>query len=332
MMKNKDFKNMIIVLCLIVCVAGVIEIFLGGIAAGILFIVFGISLVAVFSAFTLRRYSDIESLNGYLVKVLSGEEMPDVSDQEEGELSILKSNIYKTTTQLYYQKEVISKDKIRLAEALADISHQLKTPLTSLMVMNDLLKTEDDSAKQKEFLNTQSAQLDRMNWLIQTLLKLSKIDAGSVKMKQERTMINSLISEAMRPFEVLIDIKNVRYIYSSSDVSILCDKNWTVEALQNIIKNCIEHMDNDGALTISTEETSIFTQIIISDTGSGIAKEDVPHIFERFYKGKNSGKDSVGIGLPLAKSILASQHGDILVESKEGEGTTFYVRFYKTII
>lgn len=332
MMKNKDFKNMIIVLCLIVCVAGVIEIFLGGIAAGILFIVFGISLVAVFSTFTLRRYSDIASLNGYLVKVLSGEEMPDVSDQEEGELSILKSNIYKTTTQLYYQKEVISKDKIRLAEALADISHQLKTPLTSLMVMNDLLKTEDDSAKQKEFLNTQSAQLDRMNWLIQTLLKLSKIDAGSVQMKQERTMINSLISEAMRPFEVLIDIKNVRYIYSSSDVSILCDKNWTVEALQNIIKNCIEHMDNDGVLTISTEETSIFTQIIISDTGSGIAKEDVPHIFERFYKGKNSGKDSVGIGLPLAKSILVSQHGDILVETKEGEGTTFYVRFYKTII
>ena len=332
MMKNKDFKNMIIILCLIVFVGGVIEIFLGGIPAGILFIFFGLLLVAVFSVFTMRRYSNIESLNGYLVKVLSGDEMPDVSDQEEGELSILKSNIYKTTTQLHYQKEVISKDKIRLAEALADISHQLKTPLTSMMVMNDLLKTEDDSAKKKEFLDTQSAQLDRMNWLIQTLLKLSKIDAGSISMKQEITPFNDLISEVMKPFEVLIDIKNIRYSFSQSEVSVLCDRNWTVEALQNIIKNCLEHLDNDGTITITTEETNVFSQIIISDTGSGISKEDIPYIFERFYKGKNAGKDSVGIGLALAKSIITNQHGDILVESKEGEGTTFFIRFYKTII
>ena len=331
-MKNKEFKIMIMIFSIIVCIAGVIEIFLGGILAGILFIIFGLLLVAVFSLFTLRRYSDIEALNEYLVRVLSGDEMPDVTDQKEGELSILKTNIYKATTQLYYQKEVISKDKVRLAEALADISHQLKTPLTSMMVMNDLLMTEEDRDKQKEFLNTQSTQLGKMNWLIQTLLKLSRIDSGSIQMKQERTTANSLISEAMQPFDVLIDIKNIQYKHFPSDATILCDRSWTVEAIQNIIKNGLEHMDDGGTLTISTEETGIFTQIIISDTGSGIAKEDIPHIFERFYKGKNAGKGSVGIGLPLAKSIVSSQHGDILVESKEGEGSTFYVRFYKTII
>ena len=192
--------------------------------------------------------------------------------------------------------------------------------------------TEEVRDKQKEFLNTQSTQLGKMNWLIQTLLKLSRIDSGSIQMKQERTTANSLISEAMQPFDVLIDIKNIQYKHFPSDATILCDRSWTVEAIQNIIKNGLEHMDDGSTLKISTEETGIFTQIIISDTGSGIAKEDIPHIFERFYKGKNAGKGSVGIGLPLAKSIVSSQHGDILVESKEGEGSTFYVRFYKTII
>ena len=244
----------------------------------------------------------------------------------------LKTNIYKATTTLNHQKELLAEDKLRMANAIADISHQLKTPLTSMMVMNDLLKTEEDADKRKEFLNTQSTQLDRMNWLIQTLLKLSKLDAGTIELKSESIFDKDLILEALKPFDIQMDLRGISNIVNTIGTSFKCDKNWTIEAIQNIIKNCIEHMESGGTLTISSEDTNIYNQIIIADMGCGIAKEDLPHIFERFYKGKNAIKDSVGIGLALAKSIITSQHGDILVESKEGIGTKFFIRFYKTLI
>ena len=282
--------------------------------------------------YTKRRYEDIAELDSYLVKVLAGGKVPDITNQEEGELSIIRSNIYKATTTLNYQKELLADDKKALSDALADISHQLKTPLTSMMVMNDLLGGEEDPEKRAQFLKTQSDQLDRMNWLVQTLLKLSRIDAGTIVMKPEEMNSESLISEVLRPFEVQMDIKGINAMRSSDDISLVCDRNWTIEAIQNIVKNCIEHMDEDGSLFIGTEETNLYAQIVIRDTGCGIAEEDIPHIFERFYKGKNAGKDSVGIGLALAKSIMEGQHGDILVSSKEGEGTEFKVRFYKTIV
>ncbi len=289
-------------------------------------------LAFLFLFYTRKRYQAIEKLNAYLIRVLAGEMPPDIEDQEEGELSILKNNIYKVTTTLYHQKDLLKKDKVALADAIADISHQLKTPLTSMMVMNDLLKTEDNKEKQAEFLRTQSHQLDRMNWLIQTLLKLSKIDAGTVSMKPEPVSLALLMEDVITPFAVPMDLKNIRYFCDATDLTLRCDRNWTMEALQNIVKNCIEHMEEGGSLSISFEDTNLYTQIILKDTGCGIGSEDLPHIFERFYKGKNAGPDSVGIGLALAKTIVTRQRGDILVESMEGSGTTFRVRFYKTII
>lgn len=277
-------------------------------------------------------YPDIEELNTYLEKVLSDDDPPEILDIEEGELSILKSNIYKVTTKLKYQKELLKQDKVTLATAMADISHQLKTPLTSMMVMNDLLKSEEDGEKREEFLKTQSDQLDRMNWLIQTLLKLSKLDAGSVLLTKEDIAADELINEIMKPFEIQMDIKNISFVSEISDALVMCDKNWTVEAIQNIVKNCIEHMDEGGSLKVSLIDTNIFSQILINDTGCGIAAEDIPHVFERFYRGKNAGKDSVGIGLALAKTIIENQHGEISVKSEAGVGSTFDIKLYKTII
>ena len=277
-------------------------------------------------------YPDIEELNTYLEKVLSDDDPPEILDIGEGELSILKSNIYKVTTKLKYQKELLKQDKVTLATAMADISHQLKTPLTSMMVMNDLLKSEEDGEKREEFLKTQSDQLDRMNWLIQTLLKLSKLDAGSVLLTKEDIAADELIKDVMKPFEIQMDIKNISFVSEISDALVMCDKNWTVEAIQNIVKNCIEHMDEGGSLKVSLIDTNIFSQILINDTGCGIAAEDIPHVFERFYRGKNAGKDSVGIGLALAKTIIENQHGEISVKSEAGVGSTFDIKLYKTII
>ncbi len=253
-------------------------------------------------------------------------------NQTEGELGILKANIYKTTTALLPQRSTLEKDRFMLADALADISHQFKTPLTSLMVMNDLLEEEQDEDKRREFLNTQSVQLDRMNWLIQTLLKTSKLEAGLLTFTKKTISSKDLIKSVMNPFMINIDLKNIDLKLNLTDAKLECDEAWTREALQNIVKNCIEHMDEGGFLEISNLDTNLYNEITIKDTGKGIAEEDLPHIFERFYRGKNSGTDSVGIGLALSKSIIENQRGDIKVESEEGVGTKFIIRMYKTVI
>ena len=331
-MKNKDFRNMIIIGAAVTLLVTVLSaIFLGWIPA-VAVLATGLVLLAVFFFYTKKRYKKIEQLNDYLVRVLADNEDDEILDQEEGELSILKTNIYKTTSTLKFQKELLTDDKKNLAAAIADISHQLKTPLTSMMVMNDLLVDEQDENKRTEFLQTQSSQLNRMNWLIQTLLKLSKLDAGTIVLKKEDVSSTELIEEAVKPFGIQFDLRNIKFKSDISDLNIRCDKNWTVEAIQNIIKNCIEHMDDGGELSVEMVDTNIYTQLTIKDTGCGIAKEDIPHIFERFYKGKNAGKDSVGIGLALSKSIIEGEQGEITVESTEGVGTKFIIKFYKTLI
>ena len=331
-MKNKEFRNMIIISAVITILAAIpVAIFLG-VPAGAAVFITGVLLTVFFIVYTKNRYKKIEKLNDYLVRVLAENDTDEILDQEEGELSILKTNIYKTTSTLKYQKELLSDDKKNLAAALADISHQLKTPLTSMMVMNDLLVDEKDEDKRIEFLNTQSSQLDRMNWLIQTLLKLSKLDAGTIVLKREDIPATEIVEEAIKPFEIQFDLRNISFESDVSPVNIRCDKNWTVEAIQNIIKNCIEHMEDGGQLFVSLADTNIFTQLTIKDTGCGIAADDIPHIFERFYKGKNAGKDSVGIGLALSKSILEEEQAEINVESTEGVGTRFIIKFYKTLI
>lgn len=303
-----------------------------GMAGAALALFTGVGLLAFFTVYTRKRYRKIEELNDYLTRVLAGVEPPDLECQEEGELSILQTNIYKAATTLRHQNELLSEDKKQMAAAIADISHQLKTPLTSMMVMNDLLLDETDSDRREEFLRTQSAQLDRMNWLIQTLLKLSKLDAGTIELKREDAVVTEIVEDSVKPFEIQFELKNIGYSKEIPEISIKCDKNWTVEALRNIIKNCIEHMDEGGKLSISARDTNIFTEVTIADTGCGIAAADLPHIFERFYKGKNAGKDSVGIGLALSRSIIEGQHGDIEVRSTEGVGTKFCIKFYKTLI
>ena len=332
MFRNKEFNFMFITAAVFTAALSVCVYAICGIAAFFLILLLGIGITTGFVIITWRRYAAIDRLNSYLVRVLAGDEAPGILDQEEGELSLLKTNIYKATSTLNYQKDLLSKDKLALANAIADISHQLKTPLTSMMVMNDLLKTEDDEGKRMEFLKTQSNQLDRMNWLIQTLLKLSRIDAGTITMKPEEIQAEQLVKEVIRAFEIQMELKNIKCTKHISDISFSCDRNWTIEALQNIVKNCIEHMESGDELSISTSDTNIYKEIVIEDTGCGIAQEDLPHIFERFYKGKNAGKDSVGIGLALSKTIITGQHGDIIVKSTEGVGTKFFVRFYKTII
>jgi signal transduction histidine kinase len=231
------------------------------------------------------------------------------------------------------QAELLKTEKEQLGNALSDISHQLKTPLTSMMVMVDLLSYDDlKPDKRIEFTRNLELQLERMEWLLSSLLKLSKIDAGTVEFKKEPIKASELIQKAMKPLLIPMELKEQELIIEGDSlVSFLGDFNWTVEALINIVKNCIEHTQSGGTITINFLENPIYTEIHISDNGSGIDKEDLPFVFKRFYKGKNASEESVGIGLAMAKSIVASQNGDINVTSQKNHGTRFSIKFYKQI-
>ncbi|MBR4759789.1 MAG: HAMP domain-containing histidine kinase [Lachnospiraceae bacterium] len=331
-MINQDLKKMTILQFALTFVFTVSAIFLFDKKVALCLLLQGCLLSGIFFYFTKKRYRDIERINERLVRILGGEVDLEVWDNEEGELSILRSNVGKTCSILISQRERLKKEKQFLADFIADVSHQLKTPMTSMMVMNDLLEGEEDPEKQREFIQTQSEQLSKMNWLIQTLLTMSKLDTDSILMKEEKVELSQLIKEVTDPFMVLMDLKNITLVDETKDMQVKCDKNWSVEAIRNIVKNCIEHTDEGGSLAITSEDTNIYSAIKVRDTGSGIDPEDLQHIFERFYRGKTTGKESVGIGLALSKSIMDKQHGRILVTSEPGKGSTFEVRFYKTII
>ncbi|MBE6817309.1 MAG: HAMP domain-containing histidine kinase [Ruminococcaceae bacterium] len=330
-MKNKGFYLPMLIGIAVTAVASTLMLRVNLVGA-LICAVTGAVLLCVFGVFTAKRYRAISELNDYLSLVCAGHYDLALGDNSEGELSILQNNLLKVISQLKTQNEVIAADKVYLADSLADISHQLKTPLTSMMMVSELLEDETDEDKRREFIGIIHTQCNKMNWLVQTLLKLSKLDAGTADMNREPLAVGEIIESALAPFMLTLDLKNINVEKKISDFQFTGDKNWSTEALQNIIKNCIEHTDAGGTLRIETDETTVFKRIVIRDNGCGIAREDLPHIFERFYHGKNASSESVGIGLALSKAILSKENASVSVTSEEGRGTQFEIKFYKSVI
>jgi signal transduction histidine kinase len=289
--------------------------------------------VLFFMRFLKGQYGQIQHLAHYARKVGSGDYSLDIRDNDEGDISILKNEIYKITTMLKEQAQVLNRDKAVLADSLADISHQLKTPMTSISVLNDLLYVAPSQKVRQQFLDRMRSQLKRMEWLITSLLKLSRLDAGAITMRRDEIIVKDLVDRAVASMAVPLDIKmqEVR-VKGPADTKYIGDFNWTCEALINILKNCIEHTPEGGVIDIYFEQNPIFTMVKISDTGIGIDKEDIPHIFNRFYKGKNAAEDSVGIGLAMARAIIDKQGGDITVSGEKGSGAEFTIKFYKGVM
>lgn len=228
---------------------------------------------------------------------------------------------------------LVEDDKALLANHMADISHQLKTPLTSMMLMTDLLQDNNLPAdKRNQFTSKISTQLVRIEWLVSSLLTISKLDAGVIKMKSINVLGKDLIKSSLEPLLISLEIRNISYTITGGEINLYCDKHWTTEALINILKNCMEHSKNGGHLDIAITDNPLYSEISISDTGLGISKEDLPHVFTRFYRGGNSSDDSVGIGLSMSRSIIKNQAGDITVESELGMGSTFYIKLYKSVV
>jgi len=330
-MKKSDFVKTLIIcvgLSAVTCVAAAVI----KPVCGLICLLLSAVIITLFCIWKKRQMDYLKELNRYLSLVCSGDYSLDVSDNTEGEFSILKNNIYKVVVKLRTTNEELNGEKLFLVDSLADITHQLKTPLTSITVMTDLLKEEPDSSKRAEFVNIIETQVDKMNWLTATLLKLSKLDADAVKFNKTELSSVQTVEECLYPFLLSIELKEITVEKDISDFTFSGDKNWTNEALKNIIKNCIEHLQSGGRLGITARDTNIYSEFIISDTGCGIEKEDLPHIFERFWHGKNSSADSVGIGLALSKEILAKENASVSVESETGKGSAFSIKFYKSII
>lgn len=254
-----------------------------------------------------------------------------IEDNSEDELSILKNELYKITVMLKEDAENSKKDKLKLKDSLSDISHQLKTPLTSINIMLDNIldnpKMNNDT--KEKFIQNIKREITNISSLVGEILKLSKFDASVIKFEKQQVFINDLVKSAISNIEMMAELKNISIEVNNQDnIKLVCDAKWQIEAITNILKNCIEHSKDNSIIRIDIDSNKIYKQITIKDNGEGIAEKDLPHIFERFYKGKNSSKDSIGIGLALAKTIIEKDKGSIKVDSKKGKQTTFTIKYY----
>lgn len=292
-----------------------------------------ILIIIVFSILIIyinKIYNKIRKLSIYANDILNNKYNMDIREYSEGDISNLKNDLYKMTIKLKEQNELSLKDKIYLQDTLSDISHQLKTPLTSMYVINELLYDDKlDKSLKKELLNKSKKGLERIEWLITSLLKMSRLDSGSEKLIFEEVKLINIINKTIEPIRIPLELKNINLNVScSNDIKVNVDVNWTTEALINILKNAMEHTLENGNINIVCSDNPLYTMISISDDGCGISKKDLPHIFERFYKGMGN-KESIGIGLNMSKKIIESENGNISVKSKENEGTTFIIKLFK---
>ena len=253
-----------------------------------------------------------------------------ISESEEGELSILQSEITKMTLRIREQNEALKKEKSHLAESLADIAHQLRTPLTSANLILSLLKNNPAEQERKALLRETEELFIQMEWLITSLLKLSRLDAGIVVFRIGPVDVESLIDASLRPFLISMELHDIQVRTDVPAGTVVSgDSGWLSEAVQNILKNCIEGAGDNGRIEIGCSDTPLYTEITLRDSGKGIEKEDLPHLFDRFYRGKNSDASGYGIGLALCKTIITRQGGTVTARNHPQGGALFTIRFPK---
>lgn len=297
-----------------------------------LVIIFGTVSLGIYLIYVITQEKKIAEINEYIKQINNKNYILKIEENDNGELSKLRNELYKTTVLLKETAEISEKEKENLSTAIADISHQLKTPLTSIRIMLDNIQDDPDMEKEvrEDFLREISKQIDWISSLVVSLLKIAKFDAGTIKMENNEINAKNLIDNIVSNLAILMELKNIEIITNVDEkATFIADYKWQQEALTNILKNAIEHSKHNSRIYITVENTNLFLKIIIKDEGSGIDKEDLKHIFQRFYKTKNSSENSIGIGLPLAKAIIEQSNGYIKVETKYGEGTSFEVKYIK---
>ena len=290
-----------------------------------------IILLILYIRYNHKKENDIKDIIKCIEQINKKNYELQIDSISEDELSILKNEIYKTTIMLKESAENSNKDKINLKKSLEDISHQLKTPLTSILVMLDNIIEEPDMDIniRNDFVRDIKRNVVNINFLVQALLKLSKFDANTVHFIKEENDLKSIIKESIKNVSPLCDLRNINIEFNAKEKSkIVCDVKWQIEAITNILKNSIDHSKDNQKVIINIENNNVYSTVEIKDFGDGISKKDISHIFERFYKGENATSDSIGIGLALAKTIIEEDNGNISVESNKN-GTKFTIKYFK---
>lgn len=331
---SRDTKLLIIMLCVGTVICTGISLFIG-IVPALCVLVCSLFFSAIALVHVSIRNRKLNDICGEIDKILAGSESYSFSDYEEGELAVLSNEVNKLTMRLRQQNDVLRKDKLALADALADITHQLRTPLTSInLVINKLRNASDDSERKRLVIELRH-MLSRMEWLISALLRLSKLDAGAVEMVKQSVDVRQLVEKAIEPVEIEADLRSISLVTDIPVTHFIGDMQWSIEAVGNIITNGIRHTPDNGTITVKASENAVYTEITVTDTGTGISDKDMPHIFERFYNGSGSAvtaKSGFGIGLALAKAIIAEQNGSITAKNVPDGGACFTIRFYKSIV
>lgn len=298
----------------------------------IIIITFDSLIILIFYLYDKNKSKKINEITKMISKINNRQFDIDINDFNEGELSILKNEISKTTIMLRQVADNSINDKLNLKDSLGDISHQLKTPLTSITIMIDniLDNPNMDEKTRKKFLINIKREILNINFLVMSLLKLSKFDANVVKFNKESVYLKDIINESIKNVSMIKELKNITIKVSGDDnIKLLCDFKWQVESITNILKNSIEHTKEYGTVEVNYSENKLYTRILIKDNGIGIDENDLPHIFDRFYKGKNGSDDSFGIGLSLSKTIIEKEGGSITVKSTPNIGTIFTIKYLK---
>ena len=298
------------------------------VCAGVICLASGLCLTSVILIYIVRQKKKIKELTRYVHMINEGKYDLYPEKNSEEETSVLQNEIYKTTVVLREKSEKAIKARIQLKDSISDISHQLKTPLTSVTLMLDNLNDDLPLQLRRKFMRDIKTQTNHISFLIRSLLTLSRLDADVIDFHKEAIPLKPLLDSCISHTEIMAELRGVTVcVIADEKCSALCDKKWTAEAITNIVKNCIEHTPSGGNVCITAQENKLYTRITVRDSGCGISREDLPHIFDRFYRAKNSDENSVGIGLSLTKAIIEKQGGYISAASGQGAGSEFVIRF-----
>lgn len=296
-------------------------------------VLFLIIFYIMFSRILNTIYGDMETISAVMSDMMEKGAEPPTEEYREGTVGILYSNFYKMVYALRDSRNREMEEKIFLRDIISDISHQLKTPLASLNVFMDLLLEDKvgDEEKRRQILREAQNQLNRMEWMVLSMLKLARIEAGAIQFERKEAPLLPLLSEAADAVQYLVKERNQTISMDCpEDSDLICDRDWLIEAIINLLKNASDYSEAGTGIRVEAEQTAVYQRIYVKDEGTGIPEHELPNIFKRFYRvHQEVNPNSVGIGLSLTKSIIEGMGGSIHVKSEEGEYTWFIITFVK---